>query len=57
MRVAVSSILPAMIFTILAALILGTLLLHETRSSLAERELRESEANLVDQAKELAVAR
>lgn len=52
-----SSILPAMVFNMLAALILGTLLLHETRRSQAERELRESEGDLVVQARDLAVAR
>jgi signal transduction histidine kinase/DNA-binding NarL/FixJ family response regulator len=57
MSAASSSILPAMIFNILAAVILGTLLLHETRRSQAERELRESEVSLLGQAKELAVAR
>jgi len=52
-----SSVLPAIVFNMLAVLILGTLLLHETRRSQAERELRESESNLLLQAKDLAVAR
>jgi signal transduction histidine kinase/FixJ family two-component response regulator len=57
-RAAVSSaLLPALISNILAALILGTLLLHEKRRSEAERNLRESEAHLVGQAKELALSR
>jgi signal transduction histidine kinase/DNA-binding NarL/FixJ family response regulator len=55
--VVASAILPSMMSNILAALILGTLLLHETGRSLAERKLRESEARLVGQAKELALAR
>jgi signal transduction histidine kinase len=55
--VATSSSLPAIVFNILAATILGTLLLHETRRAQAERELRESEVNLLGQAKELAIAR
>jgi signal transduction histidine kinase/CheY-like chemotaxis protein len=53
----ISSILPAMVTNILAAVILGTLLLHEKYRTEAERGLRESEANLAGQAKELAVAR
>ena len=53
----VSSIVPAMVSTILAAVILGTLLLHEKRHSETESELRESEARLAGQAKELAAAR
>jgi signal transduction histidine kinase/DNA-binding NarL/FixJ family response regulator len=57
MSVAASSILPSMMSNILAALILGTLLLHETGRSLAEHKLRENEAHLVGQAKELAEAR
>jgi signal transduction histidine kinase/CheY-like chemotaxis protein len=40
-----------------AAMILGTLLLHEKRRNQAEGDLRESEARLVIQAKELAAAR
>ncbi len=56
-RVVASALLPALISNILAALILGTLLLHEKRRSEAERNLRESEAHLVGQAKELALAR
>jgi signal transduction histidine kinase/DNA-binding NarL/FixJ family response regulator len=53
----ISSIIPAMVSNILAAVILGTLLLHDKRRSETERELRESEAILARQAKELAVAR
>jgi signal transduction histidine kinase/DNA-binding NarL/FixJ family response regulator len=52
-----SSIIPAMTSNIFSAVILGTLLLHEKRRSETERELRESEASLAGQAKELAVAR
>jgi signal transduction histidine kinase/DNA-binding NarL/FixJ family response regulator len=52
-----SSIIPAMASNICAAVILGTLLLHEKRRSATERELRESEAILAVQAKELALAR
>jgi signal transduction histidine kinase/CheY-like chemotaxis protein len=52
-----SSIMPAMTSNILSAVILGTLLLHEKRRSETEHELRESEASLAGQAKELAVAR
>jgi signal transduction histidine kinase/CheY-like chemotaxis protein len=54
---AVSSFLPALLSNTLAAFILGTLLLHEKRRSEAERNLRESEAHLAGQAKELALAR
>ena len=57
MSVAANSILPAMVFNMLAAVILGTLLLHETRRSQTESELRESQVSLVGQAKELALAR
>jgi signal transduction histidine kinase/ActR/RegA family two-component response regulator len=53
----VSSIIPALVSNILAAVILGTLLLHEKGRSEAESELRESEARLAGQAKELAAAR
>jgi signal transduction histidine kinase/DNA-binding response OmpR family regulator len=42
---------------ILAAIILGTLLLHETRRHIASKKLRESEARLALQARELAEAR
>ncbi len=42
---------------ILAATILGTLLLHETRRHQAEEELRENETRLAAQARELAEAR
>ncbi|WP_433975752.1 ATP-binding protein [Tunturiibacter lichenicola] len=52
-----SSIIPAMTSNIFSAVILGTLLLHEKRRSETERELRQSEASLAGQAKELAVAR
>ena len=52
-----SSILPAMVSNVLAAMGLGTLLLHEKRRSQTEFELRESETNLAAQATELAVAR
>ena len=52
-----SSIVPAMTSNICAAVILGTLLLHEKRRSATERELRESEATLAMQAQELALAR
>jgi signal transduction histidine kinase/DNA-binding NarL/FixJ family response regulator len=53
----VSSVIPAMVSNVLAAVILGTLLLHEKRRSETERRLRESETGLAGQAKELAVAR
>jgi signal transduction histidine kinase/CheY-like chemotaxis protein/HPt (histidine-containing phosphotransfer) domain-containing protein len=56
-RAAAASALPALISSILSAMILGTLLLHDQRRHLAERELRESEARLARQARELAVAR
>jgi signal transduction histidine kinase/FixJ family two-component response regulator len=52
-----SAFLPALLSNILAAFILGTLLLHEKHRSETERELRESEAHLAGQAKELALAR
>ena len=51
------AIVPAFISGILAATILGTLLLHETRRHLAQKALRESEARLVLQARELSEAR
>jgi signal transduction histidine kinase/CheY-like chemotaxis protein len=53
----VASLLPALLSNTLAVLILGTLLQHEKRRSEAELDLRESEAGLARQAKELAVAR
>src|ERR1700733_12897836 len=52
-----SSILPAAASNICAAVVLGTLLLHEKRRSATEVELREGEAILAAQAKELALAR
>jgi signal transduction histidine kinase/ActR/RegA family two-component response regulator len=52
-----SSMFPAMVSNCLAAFCLGTLLLHEKRRSQAEQALRDSEADLAGQAKELAVAR
>jgi len=52
-----SSILPAAASNMCATVVLGTLLLHEKRRSATERELRESEAVLAVQAKELALAR
>jgi signal transduction histidine kinase/DNA-binding response OmpR family regulator/HPt (histidine-containing phosphotransfer) domain-containing protein len=48
---------PAFVSGILAAIILGTLLLHETRRHMASKELRESEARLALQARELSEAR
>jgi len=48
---------PALASNTLAAIILGTLLLHEKRRHQAEQELRENEARLAQQAKELAEAR
>jgi signal transduction histidine kinase/DNA-binding NarL/FixJ family response regulator len=54
---ALSAILPALLSNLLAALILGTLLLHEKHRSETERDLRESEAHLAGQARELALAR
>ena len=48
---------PATVAGVLAATILGTLLLHETRRHEAEAELRESEARLALQARELLEAR
>jgi signal transduction histidine kinase/DNA-binding response OmpR family regulator len=53
----IASALPAFAANASAALILGTLLLHEDRRHLAERELRASEARLAGQARELAAAR
>jgi signal transduction histidine kinase/ActR/RegA family two-component response regulator len=52
-----SSTLPAAASNMCAIVVLGTLLLHEKRRSATERELRESEAVLAVQAKELALAR
>jgi signal transduction histidine kinase/CheY-like chemotaxis protein len=54
---ALSAFLPALLSNILAAFILGTLLLHEKHRSETERDLQESEAHLAGQAKELALAR
>jgi len=53
----VSSTVAALVSNVLATVILGTLLLHEKYRSEAEHYLRESEAHLATQAKELAVAR
>jgi len=52
-----ASALPALLSGVLATCILGTMLLHEKRGHLAERELRASEARLALQAKELAAAK
>jgi signal transduction histidine kinase/DNA-binding NarL/FixJ family response regulator len=52
-----SSIIPAAASNICATVVLGTLLLHEKRRSATEVELREGEAILAAQAKELALAR
>lgn len=52
-----SSLVSVVASAVLAAMILGTLFLHEKRRHLAEQELRESEARLAQQAKDLAVAR
>ncbi|MDR3415818.1 MAG: ATP-binding protein [Nevskia sp.] len=52
-----ASLAPALLSSIPAAVVLGTLLLHEKRRYEAERALRESEARLVHQAADLAVAR
>jgi signal transduction histidine kinase/DNA-binding NarL/FixJ family response regulator len=54
---ALSSLLPALLSNTVAAFILGTLLLHEKHRSEAESNLRESEAHLAEQAKELVLAR
>jgi signal transduction histidine kinase/DNA-binding response OmpR family regulator len=51
------STLPALVSSVLSAIILGTLLLHDQRRYLAERDLRQSEARLAQQARELAAAR
>ena len=55
--VMLDSAVPTFVSSILAATILGTLLLHETRRYKAENELRESEARLAMQARELVDAR
>ncbi len=47
----------AFVSGVFAAVILGTLLLHETRRHIASKKLRESEARLAAQARELAEAR
>jgi signal transduction histidine kinase/DNA-binding NarL/FixJ family response regulator len=52
-----SSTVPALASNICATVVLGTLLLHEKRRSATEVELREGEAILAAQAKELALAR
>ncbi|MEI9987436.1 MAG: histidine kinase dimerization/phospho-acceptor domain-containing protein [Aliidongia sp.] len=57
MHAVAGSALPALASSILSAMMLGTLLLHDQRRHLAERELRESEARLAQQARELAAAR
>lgn len=53
----VSASAPVLVSGILAAVILGTLFLHERRRHRAERELRENEARLAQQARDLALAR
>jgi signal transduction histidine kinase len=55
--VAVDSALAAVLASVAAATVLGTLLLHEMRRHTAEKELRENEASLARQANELAKAR
>ncbi|HZR34686.1 MAG TPA: ATP-binding protein [Nevskia sp.] len=55
--VAANSALPALGTSVGAAVILGTLLLHEQRRHEAERSLRQSQARLAQQASELAAAR
>jgi signal transduction histidine kinase/DNA-binding NarL/FixJ family response regulator len=52
-----SSTVPALASNICATVVLGTLLLHEKRRSATEVELREGEAILAAQARELALAR
>jgi signal transduction histidine kinase/DNA-binding NarL/FixJ family response regulator len=52
-----SSTVPALASHICATVVLGTLLLHEKRRSATEVELREGEAILAAQARELALAR
>jgi signal transduction histidine kinase/CheY-like chemotaxis protein len=52
-----ASALPVLLSGVLAICILGTMLLHEKRGHLAERELRASEARLAQQANELAAAK
>jgi signal transduction histidine kinase/DNA-binding NarL/FixJ family response regulator len=54
---AAASIIPALISSISAAGILGTLLLHERRRHQVEVDLRQSEAHLALLAKDLAAAR
>ncbi len=51
------SAVPVLISSVSAAMILGTLLLHEKRRHQAEIELRDRETRLVQQARELAAAR
>ncbi len=51
------SVVPALIFGIGAAVILGTLLLHEMQRHRAEEDLRASQARLAQQAEVLAAAR
>ncbi len=52
-----SAALPVFVSSIAAAMILGTLLLHEKRRHLAEKELIEKQTQLALQAAELADAR
>jgi signal transduction histidine kinase/CheY-like chemotaxis protein len=54
---ALDALIPAFISGFLAAVMLGTLLLHETRRHAAEREVRDSADRLARQAGELAEAR
>jgi signal transduction histidine kinase/CheY-like chemotaxis protein len=54
---ALPAIAPVLLSAVFAVSILGTLLLHEKRRYLAERELRENEVRLAAQAGELAAAR
>lgn len=51
------SAVAAVLASSLVSTVLGTLLLHETHRHQAEKDLRESESRLVEQARELAVAR
>jgi signal transduction histidine kinase/DNA-binding response OmpR family regulator len=53
----VASVITVVVSSMSAAMILGTLMLHEKRRHLAEKELRDSELRLSQQAKELAAAR
>jgi len=55
-RALANSVMPAIVSNIFAAVILGTLLLHEKDRSETEHELRESEARFARQANALAVA-